>query len=415
MEATIAPQPNTQWESLPEKLWSIEILSFFDGQGLGDIIVLRNVNSTFYRLISLVDVYLFLIEHCSFIYPQIPPKLVNSSFLLRAVGRSRYFIYTIPRPSITYEIASTAIQKTPTSLECIPEEIMDYKLSNTALQLWEYALQYVPVSFRSRSLYITAVSNHGMSIEHVPEEHVDDYLCELAVRKDKWAFTKVPDKWRSYSLCLSVVKLEGVLLSCVPEQHRDYTMCIEAVSNYPPALSYVPIHLRTYELCWMTMNSLSGERGLSLEEEECDVPLGDVPKAHLTYDMYFLCVSKSGCLWLVPEEYRDYAMCLKAVQIHDAAIRSVPDEHKDINLCLEATKASANRAVLYRTPRNLCYPQIPMLILCKTAIQPITVRLIKMDTCVTSAAYIRQVCYSASSLTMKRKSFILNINRKDSG
>ena len=109
------------------------------------------------------------------------------------------------------------------------------------------------------------------------------------------------------------------------------------------SLKRVPEELRDYNIC-ITAVSLYGP------------DLNFVPGEHKDYNLYYTAVSNDGCsLYYVPSKYRDYKMCYTAVSSDDMRlfgryiIECVPKEHLDYNLCYTAvlnTDVLSNRKVL---------------------------------------------------------------------
>ena len=109
---------------------------------------------------------------------------------------------------------------------------------------------------------------------------------------------------------------------------KNWTV-LEPLCLWLKDLRYIPEELRDYNLCLEAIK----QTGRSLPY---------VPNKHKDYNMYLEAVKQNGyTLKDIPEEFRDYNLCLEAIKNNGYALPSVPKEHRDYNLCLEVVKKNS--------------------------------------------------------------------------
>lgn len=110
----------------------------------------------------------------------------------------------------------------------------------------------------------------------------------------------------------------------------------KVVNNNGYALQHVPLEYRDYKLCLQAVQSV----GTSIVY---------VPQEHKTYELCFQAVQANGhALEFIPKQHKTYELCLQATQAKESSLKWVPDEHKTYELCLLAVRM--NRDSLQYVP-----------------------------------------------------------------
>jgi len=107
----------------------------------------------------------------------------------------------------------------------------------------------------------------------------------------------------------------------------NYNDYFEEVKKHGFVLKYVPEEVKDYKMCLEAIK----QAGYRLEF---------VPEKLKDYNMCLIAVkSKATALKYVPEEFKDYKLCLEAVKSGGYMLIDVPEEFKDYKLCLTAVKS----------------------------------------------------------------------------
>lgn len=84
------------------------------------------------------------------------------------------------------------------------------------IQGYKYeCLQCLPVSFKTKELYMKIVEMNGTALKYVPSMLKDKKLCTLAVESNYSALEYVPDELKDKKMCMKSVAKHGFMLNCV--------------------------------------------------------------------------------------------------------------------------------------------------------------------------------------------------------
>lgn len=199
-------------------------------------------------------------------------------------------------------------------------------------------------------LSLIVVKLDGFFLEYIPKEYRTYNVCMAAVMQQGDALVYVPEQHKSNDLCLAAMKQNNLALRFVPEKVIDEVinkeMCMEIVEQNGYGIYVIPQKFVTYEMCLTAIRQDPGAI--------CNIPL-----EHKSYELCLEVVVQNGYqLKFIPHKFYTSEMFMAAVSQCGVALEWVPEEHKSYGLCLAAVIQNGN--AMYYVPHkhrsyNLCY------------------------------------------------------------
>lgn len=128
---------------------------------------------------------------------------------------------------------------------------------------------------------------------------------------------------------LAYIKASSRIFYSIPDKYLTYKICLEAVRGDSCLLSKIPKHFLTKEICELAISKL--------ENKNFQPVLASVPEKFKTYEFCLKAIQiDPGSLEHVPINIIDYSMCKKSVLLDGEAISCVPDKFQTEELKLLA-------------------------------------------------------------------------------
>ena len=180
----------------------------------------------------------------------------------------------------------------------------------------------------------------GGYIRFIKKDIITEDICLRAIDSFRYALGWIPKEYRTQRICLYAFDRDPSNIEYFPVEYITEELVLRAVKHSGFLLKEVPEHFRTKEVCLIAVS----DRGRGRIE--------DVPETVLDKEIILSYFQNTQWgfqqLKVVPEEMKDYDVCLAAVKSDGSNLQYVPNIYYDYNMCLSA---------LNRTPN--AYEQIP--------------------------------------------------------
>jgi hypothetical protein len=258
-----------------------------------------------------------------------PPKTRTKAFSLRAISiNARNVKYLPAHLAQDEDFLKTALQINASTLTYINENQVTKELVEIAFEQDDFDLEFVPLAFRTENLCLRAFEKNYNAIYSIPQKFITSRIVLKAIDQ---ALTQeldhivelTPDHLKNYDFWTNLVIKDSSTMRLVPENLIDNHFAYRVAHTIKKAshLKYIPTSILVNPTI---INTLISTDPLLLE---------GIPKNYRDYMLCMNAVEKNGlALQFVPTSIQDAKIYLTAINQNALAMKYIPIPYVDENL-----------------------------------------------------------------------------------
>jgi len=194
-------------------------------------------------------------------------------------------------------------------------------------------LKYVPLEFRTSDICKSAIANYDRYrskniFDSIPQNIITEELCKFAIKRNELALKALPLKFRTRDMYVTAIMCYPRLLRSMPKNMQGYEFYKSFVCNsnlrdcplryipkkiitnelcelailhhqnmYWSAFEFVPKKLITQELCELAINNH--------RRTSCDTILRRIPRKFFTHKLCDIAIKNGGSKIYIPRKFHN--------------------------------------------------------------------------------------------------------------